>query len=164
MLYKRVLQTGRSYFFTVNLADRQSHLLVENIQHLRQVFREIKLNHPFIIDAMVVLPEHLHCIWTLPQGDYDYSKRWALIKARFSFTMPSFEQMARLTKSKKQRGVWQRNYSERYIDNESDMEHHINYIHNNPVKHGYVLKASDWPYSSIHQYIRKGILSTNWAL
>jgi putative transposase len=161
MLYKRVLLSGQSYFFTVNLADRQSNLLVENIQHLRQVFGEIKRNHPFIIEAMVVLPEHLHCIWTLPQGDYDDAKRWALIKARFSFTTPRSELISRARQSKRERSLWQRRFWQHRIDNNCDMEHHINYIHSNPVKHGYVLKASDWPYSSIHKYIRKGILPAN---
>jgi len=83
--YRRAKTEGASYFFTVNLLKRHDNtLIIDHIEILRNVFREVKNKRPFIIDAIVILPEHLHCIWTLPDGDADYKTRWSLIKASFS--------------------------------------------------------------------------------
>lgn len=163
MQYKRVKLAGQSYFFTVNLEDRSTQLLTDNIELLRNAVRGVKRKHPFTIDAMVVLPEHLHCIWTMPQNDHDYSMRWGLIKSDFSRGIPRQEFINSARAAKRERSIWQHRFWEHCIRNESDMNDHINYIHINPVKHGYTNKASDWAYSSIHRYIRKGILSADWA-
>ena len=161
--YRRATTDGGTYFFTVNLADRNRTLLVEHVGLLRSVTREVKVRHPFHIDAMVVLPEHLHALWTLPTGDHDYPTRWALIKAGFSRRIPKGESVNKSRASKGERGIWQRRYWEHLIRDEGDYEKHVDYIHFNPVKHGYVNLASDWPYSSIHRYIASGIVERDWG-
>jgi putative transposase len=147
----------------VNLADRKSALLTEQIDVLRNVMRKIRLFHPFEILAMVVLPDHLHAIWELPQGDADFPLRWSLIKAAFSRAMPKTELIHQSRKLKRERGIWQRRYWEHQIRDDQDLQQHVDYIHFNPVKHGYVEKASDWPYSSIHREIERGNLTEDWG-
>ena len=164
MQYRRTKQKGGTYFFTVNLADRKSNLLTEHIDHLRQTMKQIKQQHPFHIDAMVVLPDHLHTIWTLPPGDEDYPKRWMLVKAGFSRGIPKTEYRRKSLVTKGERGIWQRRYWEHLIRDEQDYEKHIDYIHYNPVKHGYVQKAADWKHSSIHRYIENGMIDRNWGI
>lgn len=150
MEYRRVKFAGGCYFFTVVLAERGSDLLVRHIDEFRMAFSTVKINHPFDINAIVVLPDHLHCQWTLPAGDTDYSTRWALIKARFSRQIPKTE-LIRLSRAiKGERGIWQRRFWEHAIRDERDFLNHLDYIHQNPVKHKFVNKADDWPYSSIH--------------
>ncbi len=112
---------------------------------------------------MVVLPEHLHCIWTLPPGDADYKARWALIKAGFSRTLPGGEYRSDSRRKRGECGLWQRRYWEHVIRDERDFERHVDYIHWNPVKHGWVTRVRDWPYSSFHRYVRGGILPPDWG-
>ncbi len=152
MQYRRVYVEGGCYFFTLALADRKSDLLVQNINHLRAAFKTVKQNHPFEIDAIVVLPDHLHCLWTLPRNDFDYSMRWSLIKAHFSRRITKTELIKSSRIKRGERGIWQRRFWEHTIRDEKDFYNHIEYIHHNPVKHGYVSNAKDWPYSSIHQF------------
>ncbi len=163
MNYRRSDVMGGTYFFTLNLADRKKTLLVDEFVILRNVINKVKKQHPFKLDAMVVLPEHLHALFTLPINDNDFSTRWMLIKTGFSRQLPKLEKINVSRKSKGERGIWQRRYWEHVIRNDMDFEKHINYIHYNPVKHGYVLRAIDWPFSTIHEYIRKGILDENWS-
>ena len=150
MQYRRAKTAGGSYFFTVNLADRNRTLLIDHVDILRGVIRHVKAKHPFHIDAMVVLPDHLHSLWTLPVGDHDYPTRWMLIKAGFSRRMAATERRNLSRKTKGERGIWQRRYWEHQIRDENDFARHVDYIHYNPVKHGHVTDAIDWPYSSIH--------------
>ena len=110
MQYRRAKESGGIYFFTVNLADRQSDLLIKHIADLREVLKKVKLRHPFHIDAMVVLPDHLHSIWTLPKEDWDYPKRWMLIKSKFSRNIPKLEFRRKSRIAKGERGIWQRRY------------------------------------------------------
>jgi putative transposase len=110
--YRRSSVPGGAYFFTVNLADRQSRLLVDNIELLRAAFREVRRRHPFSIDAIVVLPDHIHAIWTLPQDDSNFAVRWQLIKAGFSHGMPEGETISPSRSRKRERGIWQRRYWE----------------------------------------------------
>jgi len=162
--YRRAKAEGATYFFTVNCAERRGNrLLMEHIDLLRQAFRRVKNDHPFKIDAIVVLPDHLHCIWTLPAGDADYKTRWALIKAGFSRGIPSGESRSRSRIKRGERGVWQRRYWEHLIRDERDYQRHVDYIHWNPVKHGWVTRVRDWPRSSFHAYVRRGIVSADWA-
>ena len=163
MYYRRANVPGATYFFTVNLANRKSSLLVENIDLLKESIRRIKIAHPFEIDAMVVLPDHLHAIWTLPLYDADFATRWTLIKAGFSRGLPKVERISASRKSKGERGIWQRRYWEHLTRDDEDFAHHVDYIHYNPVKHGYVAHAADWPHSSIHRYIRDGLIPADWA-
>src|SRR5689334_5438082 len=106
--YRRNFLPGASYFFTVNLADRRLRLLTEHISALRSAFRETRASHPFTIDAIVVLPDHLHAIWTLPDDDADFALRWRLIKSGFSRALPPGESVSRSRAEKRERGIWQR--------------------------------------------------------
>ncbi|RJF97002.1 transposase [Noviherbaspirillum cavernae] len=162
MRYRRSNIAGGTYFFTVNLADRKSSLLTEHIEVLRNAMRKICQSHPFETMAVVVLPDHLHAIWRLPEGDADFSLRWSLIKAAFSREMPKTEAIRSSRRLKRERGIWQRRYWEHQI-RDDDLEKHVAYVHFNPVKHGYVTRASDWPYSSIHREIERGSLDADWG-
>lgn len=163
MRYRRADVAGATYFFTVNLLDRQQSLLTEHISSLRRCVHNVKQRHPFSIDAMVILPDHLHAVWTLPDGDADFSKRWMLIKSAFSRSLPKTENLKSGRIKKRERGIWQRRFWEHLIRDETDYERHVDYIHYNPVKHGYVDKAIDWPYSSIHRYMTEGLLMPDWG-
>ena len=163
MQYRRIKTAGGTYFFTVNLADRSSALLVEHVAELRQAVRTVKQRHPFDILAWVVLPEHTHATWTLPPNDEDFSTRWMLIKTGFSRSIQSGESINASRLRKGERGIWQRRFWEHQIRDENDLARHIDYVHINPVKQGHAVKASDWPYSSIHRYIRSGVLAADWA-
>lgn len=164
MRYRRANTPGGTYFFTVNLADRSSRLLVDRIDDLRASVRLVKQRHPFEIVAWIVLPEHLHAIWTLPQDDADYSTRWALIKAGYSRRIERSEVISPSRRAKGERGLWQRRFWEHQIRDEIDLQRHVDYVHFNPVKHGHALRAADWRYSSIHRYVRLGDLPGDWAV
>jgi putative transposase len=148
----------------VNLADRSSRLLVDRIDDLRASVRLVKQRHPFEIVAWIVLPDHLHAIWTLPRDDADFSTRWALIKAGFSRRIERGEAIQRSRLAKGERGLWQRRFWEHRIRDEIDLQRHIDYVHFNPVKHGHALRATDWPYSSIHRFVRLGDVPGDWAV
>ena len=163
MHYRRAHVPGGTYFFTVALADRRSTLLTDQADGLREIVRAVRLRHPFEIVAMVLLPDHLHAIWQLPPGDADYATRWALVKAGFSRGIPKGERVSPSRAAKRERGIWQRRYWEHLIRDERDLQAHVDYIHYNPVKHGYVVRPSAWPHSSIHRHIRMGWLTEDWA-
>ena len=149
--YRRNFTKGGCYFFTVNLLDRNTSLLTDKIELLRESFAIVKRQHPFTINAIVILPEHLHCIWTLPSMDDDFSLRWRKIKYHFSYNLLPNEKVSSSRKNKKERGIWQRRFWEHLIKDQDDFNRHVQYIHYNPVKHGYCKNAADWPFSSIHQ-------------
>jgi putative transposase len=161
--YRRSWTPGSTYFFTVNLADRRLDLLVRHHAQLREAFRHVRAHRPFSIEAIVVLPEHLHTIWTLPPGDADYATRWRLIKTRFSRSLPNTERRSRSRMSKNERGIWQRRYWEHEIRDAEDLRRHIDYIHYNPVKHGHAVRVVDWPYSSFHRFVARGESPADWA-
>jgi putative transposase len=166
--YRRMYVPGGTYFFTVNLAQRGGDLLVREIDRLREAVRLTKAERPFHIDAFVVMPDHLHTVWTLPERDADFSVRWSAIKGRFSrdicragFTPPAqFPKVVSgefagvnpgLRHSKGEVAIWQRRFWEHSIRDAADYEAHVDYCHWNPVKHGFVARAVDWPYSSVHR-------------
>jgi putative transposase len=162
--YRRVRVPGATYFFTVNLLQRHGNdLLTKEIDLLRDSVQRIRTLYPFHIDAWVVLPEHMHAIWTLPPGDSDYSLRWRLIRTRFSRRLPLLETRSATRVSRGERGIWQRRYWEHMIRDEDDYARHMDYVHINPLKHGLVERVADWPYSSFHRYVREGVYSTEWA-
>ncbi len=163
MQYRRVFIEGGMVFFTVNLANRRADSLVRHVDVLRAAFAHTRKRHPFEIVAIVILPEHLHTIWQMPPHDADYAVRWSLIKSRFSRQLPATEHIGVSRLKKGERGIWQRRYWEHQIRDETDLQRHMDYIHYNPVKHGYVANAVDWPYSSLHRYIRQGQLPTYWG-
>ena len=162
--YRRTHVPGATWFFTVNLAERRSRLLVDRVDELRQALRYVRTRHPFQVDAMVVLPDHLHAIWTLPAGDSDYPLRWRLFKTWFSRHVPQGERRRASRVDKGERGIWQRRYWERLIRDEADLRSRIDYIHFNPVKHDHVLRTVDWPHSSFHRYVAEGILPADWGI
>lgn len=162
--YRRAYAPGATWFFTVNLAERQgNHLLVDHIDSLHAAFDYVKQRHPFRMDAAVVLPDHSHCIWTLPQGDTDFSTRWNLLKGYFSRTIEKGERVSISRAKRRERGLWQRRFWEHLIRDETDLNMHINYIHWNPVKHGWVERVADWPYSGFHKFVELGIHPENWG-
>lgn len=153
--YIRPRIPGASVFFTVALADRSGRLLVEHVDSLRSAVRQTRHERPFRIEAWVVLPDHVHAVWTLPEGDADYSLRWRLIKARFSRELPTGRLRAS-HEARQERGLWQRRFWEHHIRNEADLAAHIRYCWWNPVKHGFVERPEDWAYSSVHRDIGEG--------
>ncbi|WP_367110955.1 transposase [uncultured Psychrobacter sp.] len=163
MQYRRHYRQGACYFFTINLNDRSSHLLVEQIDTLRYAFKVVKQKQPFHIDAIVILPDHLHMLCTLPKGDADFSTRIKLIKYYFSYHIDKSESISKSRLRKKERGIWQRRFWEHCIRNDADYRTHIDYIHMNPVKHGYVEHAKEWQYSSFHRFVAEGLLPIDWG-
>jgi putative transposase len=164
MRYRRANAAGGTYFFTVNLADRSADTLVRHIDDMRAVMSKVKQAHPFSIVAMVVLPEHLHAIWRLPPGDADYPLRWSQIKAGFSRRLAKGERIRASRQLKRERGIWQRRYWEHQIRDETDLARHVDYIHYNPVKHGWVDRPADWPHSTLHGYIERGMATPDWGV
>jgi putative transposase len=160
--YRRNFVPGGSYFFTVNLADRSSRLLTDHIDLLRTAFRYARHRHAFTIDAVVILPDHLHAIWSLPEGDADFAMRWRHIKAMFSRALPASERISESRLRKSERGIWQRRYWEHTLRDERDFSRHVDYIHFNPVKHELVTRVEDWPYSSFHRMVRLGVYTKDW--
>ena len=164
MQYRRAKIPGATYFFTLNAADRQGRILVDHVKELGQSLRRVQARHPFKLDAIVVLPEHLHMLMTLPREDADFAARIMLIKQAFSRQIPAAgEQCNRSRIRRGERGVWQRRYWEHLIRDDEDFVRHTDYIHFNPVKHGWVTHAADWPHSSIHRFIRRGLVDASWA-
>ena len=133
------------------MIDRNSCLLTDHVDALRDAVRSTKRNYPFEIDAMVILPDHLHALWTLPTGDADFPSRWRSIKTRFSHAIPKVGSSVPISATRAERGIWQRRYWEHTIFDERDLNIHIDYCWFNPVKHGYVAKVEDWPFSSFHR-------------
>jgi putative transposase len=161
--YRRNRVLGGSYFFTVNLLDRNSNLMVAQVALLREAVRQVRDKRPFHIDAWSILPDHLHAVWTLPAGDADFSGRWKAIKIAFAKRIPKTECLSAVRTRKGERGVWQRRFWEHTIRDDRDYAAHMDYVHINPVKHGLVARVSDWPYSSFHRLVRQGVYAADWA-
>ncbi|MEK9149534.1 MAG: transposase [Candidatus Desantisbacteria bacterium] len=163
--YRRLYREGGIYFFTVVTYKRRRILIEEdNINLLRCAFKEAIKQHPFEIKAIVVLPDHLHCVWTLPLNDLDFSVRWKKVKTIFSRDYKgSLPEKSESMLDKQEKGVWQRRFWEHCIRDQDDYKRHLDYIHYNPVKHGLVSKAIDWPYGSFKQYVAQGIYSADWG-
>ena len=161
--YRRNRVPGGTYFFTVNLLERRSCLLIDHIASFRDAVRKVRAQRPFHIDAWVVLPEHTHCVWTLPPGDDNYSARWKAIKIAFAKTLPKTEHLSAVRANKGERGIWQRRFWEHTIRDDRDYAAHVDYVHINPLKHGLVQRVSDWPYSSFHRFVAEGIYPHDWA-
>lgn len=149
--YRRLRVSGGTWFFTVNLHDRHADLLTRHIAELRQAIRKVKQRHSFDINAWVVLPDHMHCIWTLPANDCNYSQRWRAIKKAFTKSLPG------------NATVWQKRFWEHCIRDDRDYKAHIDYVYINPVKHGLVKSVTEWPYSSFHRDVRNGLYPADWA-
>ena len=161
--YRRNFVSGGTYFFTVNLLNRNESLLVDHIDALRSAVASVKTNKPFSIDGWVVLPDHMHCIWTLPENDLDYSGRWREIKKAFTKLLPKEEYRSQSHIKNNERGIWQRRFWEHTIRDELDYQRHMDYLHYNPVKHGYVKAVHQWEYSSFHRLVENDIYPNDWG-
>jgi putative transposase len=159
--YRRARLEGGCFFFTVVTYDRRRFLTEDRAREcLRAAWDETQRVWPFEVVAVCLLPEHLHCVWRLPEGDEDYSRRWGRIKAGFSRRYlragGTESRQSASRRGKRERGVWQRRFWEHRIRDETDLQRHIDYIHFNPVKHELAEQVADWPWSSFHRYIREG--------
>jgi putative transposase len=153
--YRRIRKPGGTYFFTVVTYARQPVFQNgEARSGLRRIVEKAQSQHPFYIEAMVLLPEHLHSMWTLPEGDYDYSKRWRIIKGGFThwFRKKGFDGK-----------IWQSRFWEHTIRDDEDFARHFDYIHYNPVKHALVDNPAKWEFSTFHKYLAKGWYSEEWG-
>lgn len=162
--YRRAWMPGGTYFFTVNLLQRQDNdLLTRHIDILREAVKSVRQRYPFTIHGWVVLPDHLHCVIELPANDADFATRWRLIKMGFSKALPPTERRSSVRLKRGERGIWQRRFWEHLIRDEADFRAHMDYVHINPVKHGWVKRVSDWPHSTFHRLVKQGIYPPDWA-
>jgi len=162
VLYRRQRLAGGSYFFTHVLQDRGTGLLIDHVDALRTAYASVRHAWPFETVAVVILPDHLHCVWTLPEGDDDYPGRWRLIKSRFSSALRR-RGVDTGRRGPDQRALWQRRYWEHTVRDQCDLRAHVDYIHINPLKHGLVEQVANWPYSSFHRYLARGELPPDWG-
>ena len=152
MQYRRSRAKGATFFFTVVTHGRRRFLCDElNITLIREAFQHVINRHPFIVDAFVLLPDHLHCIWTLPENDADFSMRWRQIKSYFS------------RKCHEECKIWQHRFWEHQIRDDTDFVRHVEYIHFNPVKHGLATSPKAWPHSSFRRFVTQGIYPDDWG-
>ena len=166
--YCRARIPGGSYFFTVVAERRQPILTSEAVRRaLREAIQVVRRERPFRIDGWVLLPDHLHAVWTMPPGDDDYATRWRLIKAQVTHRLgeawrnPSV--MTARRRAKAQGSLWQHRYWERWLRDENDVRRHLDYLHFNPAKHGLVPRVADWPWSSFHRYVASGVYPNEWG-
>jgi len=167
--YRRIVLAGGTFFFTQTLYDRKRAWLCDELSRraLREAITTVRKNYPFTIDAWVLLPDHLHCIWTLPQGDNDYATRWRLIKSfvtkRIATQLNLDKPLTASRQKRQESNVWQRRFWEHLIHDEEDFMRHVDYIHFNPVKHGLVKQVKAWPYSTFHRYVTEGVYPAEWG-
>ena len=161
--YRRAFAPGGCWFFTVNLLDRRRCLLTDNIEALREATRRVQTRHPFTIDAMVVLPDHINAVWTLPPDDADFSLRWRLIKIAFAQAVPKTEPIGRVRMARRERAIWQRRFWEHLIRDEEDFRRHVEYCYINPIRHVLVTRVRDWPHSSFHRDVETKLFPKDWA-
>jgi len=166
--YRRNYVPGGTYFFTV-VVHRRRRLFSDPIARscLHDVIRDVRVRYPFTITAIVLLPDHLHAVWTLPSGDAAYDQRWRSIKEDFTRKFlakggSEFPQSAS-RQAQRYRGIWQRRYWEHTCDDEDDLKRCVDYVHWNPKKHGLVENVSDWPWSSFHRFVEFGEYTNDWG-
>ena len=166
--YRRVFVPGGTYFFTVN-ANRRRQLFAEEVARacLRRAWRETKARYPFTLVAFCLMPDHLHCVWEMPDGDADFPSRWRMIKGLFSryYLKQGGSEPPRSVrrKGKRETALWQERLWEHLIRDERDLARHVDYTHYNPVKHGFVNALSLWPWSTFHRFVRQGAYPPDWG-
>ncbi len=138
-------------------------MLIDEIERLRHAFDLVRVRQPFKTIAYCVLPDHLHAIWRLPEGDADFGTRWSAIKRAFSASLAPGTDRSTSKVAKREKGVWQRRFWEHQIRDDTDLQRHVDYIHFNPVKHGHAARVSNWRPSSFHEYVKRGWLPSDWA-
>jgi len=166
MKYRRAFIPGGSFFFTLVTENRRAFFTDKNnVDTLRCAFKAIRARRPFHVDAIVVMPDHLHCIWTLPPGDQDFATRWRLIKTWFTKHCDASLRVRpnQARQNKREQAIWQHRYWEHALRDEADFERHVDYIHYNPIKHRYSSTPGEWPYSSFHRYVAAGIYPSDWG-
>ncbi len=167
MRYRRAKIAGATYFFTVVTDGRRPIFKDASAVALFEAgLNRIKERHPFDVDAFVILPDHIHTLWSLPDGDADFSKRWRLIKETFTKSFIRNREIPRPNASRCTKGeqaVWQRRFWEHMIRDESDFSQHVDYIHSNPVRHGLVSAAREWPHSSFPNWVNRGVYEPHWG-
>ncbi len=166
--YRRARVRGAVYFFTVVTFDRRPILTRPEVRAVLQAaWRKTRSERPFETVALVLLPDHLHCVWRLPDGDGDFGTRWRLIKTRATRALvatgwrvaaPSPQRARR-----RERDVWQRRFWEHLIRDDEDLRRHVEYTHYNPVRHGLAPRPVDWPFSTFHRYVRRGVYEPTWG-
>ena len=164
--YRRYYVEGGTYFFTVVTHMRRPLFKDESgISLLNYCLNRVMDSYPFTIDAIVILPDHLHTIWTLPENDADYSTRWKITKAKFSRCYQSERNISTTEPriSKDEKGIWQKRFWEHLIRSQEDFNNHIDYIHYNPVKHGLVDTPREWKQSSFDRYVKLGVYDIDWG-
>ena len=167
MRYRRMKVEGASYFFTVVTGERRPLFReAEMVALLDAAIDRVRTRHPFEVVAQVVLPDHLHAIWQLPEGDADYSKRWRLIKE--AFTKACAKRFGRIDAgetraARGELGLWQKRFWEHLIRDERDFAAHLDYIHLNPVHHGYISAPCDWPHSTFKTWVERGVYGEHWG-
>ena len=167
MRYRRLKIEGACYFFTL-VTEQRRRLFddAETVALLQAAIDVVKDRHPFVIEAQVIMPDHLHALWRLPDGDADYSTRWRLIKERFSKSFVKRFGKPDASASRRQRGeqaIWQRRFWEHLIRDDGDFNAHFDYIHLNPVRHGYVQAAREWPHSTFSHWVERGVYEPHWG-
>jgi putative transposase len=155
--YRRLRIPGATYFFTVNLAERGGTALTDHIHLLREAYRVTAAEHPIQCEAMVILPDHIHAVWTLPPGDADFSRRWQKIKARFSHATGLKGVQSRSMLEKGEVGLWQRRFWEHMIRDPAEERRAVAHCLTDPVRHGLVTDPADWPFSTIHRDLRRKV-------
>ena len=166
--YRRLFIPGGTYFFTL-VTYKRRRILTDPLARdcLHSAIETIRTDWPFTMSAIVLLPDHLHAIWTLPEGDWNYPIRWSLIKRKFKQLYLKWGGreyfLSHSRKKRNERGIWQRRYWEHAIEDENDLERHFDYIHYNPVKHGLVSSPNDWLWSSFQRYVREGFYPATWG-
>ena len=167
MRYRRITVPGATYFFTLVTYGRTPLLSdADNVTRWHRALAKVRHVRPFELDAEVILPDHMHMLWTLPEGDADYATRIRLIKSAFTKDIGNIAGSSPVHASRARKGereVWQRRYWEHLIRDERDFSDHLDYIHINPVKHGLVKRPGDWPHSTFHAWLARGAYEAHWG-
>jgi putative transposase len=144
---------GMTYFFTVRLLDRNSTLLTDHFSAFGEAMRQARIRKPFHVDAWVVLPDHAHAIWTLPPGDHDCATRWRAVKIAFS---KALNKTGLVLAGASEATVWERHYRDYRVGDDDEYAALIDYVHSNPMRHGFCQNAVEWPWSSLHRFVAAG--------
>ena len=162
--YRHAQDPGACYFFTLVTHQRQPLLTQPRLREaLRLAIVQVRQRYPFNICGWVLLPDHLHCLWQLPEEDADYGLRWSMIKRLTSQAVPSVQGVSLSRRLRRESGLWQRRFWEHRIRDEADYRRHMDYLHWNPMRHGLVERVADWPWSSYHRLVREGVYPEDWA-
>ncbi len=164
--YRRAFVPGGTFFFSVVTYRRKPWLVEADARAaLRDATTRCRVARPFVVDAWVLMPDHLHAVWTLPPGDTDYSTRWSQIKRTVSVLLADRKRDDWINDSKRshrESTLWQRRFYEHTVRDDTDFERCVDYVHSNPVKHGHVTRVADWPWSTFHRYVQSGVYPADW--